>query len=255
MPTRAPRRSTGSSGCCGARGLCGPRRNERYRVGTGFGESLCEIDRTAVEFFGIAAYGVHLNGYVGDGPDLALWVPRRSDTVRVCPGRLDSTVAGGQPAGLGIVENLAKECDEEAGIDAALARRAAPAGTVTYGLDRPEGLRRGILFVFDLAMPEGFVPRNRDGEVGGFALWPARKAMRRIAETADFKFDSALVAIDFFVRRGLIPPHHPDYGRDLRGPAAPGGRGPPPRVRRVTAATPPPRAGRRTRRAARPRGW
>lgn len=194
-----------------ARGLCAPRRGEPFPVGVRFGESLCEVDRAGAEFFGIAACGVHLNGHVDEGADMALWVPTRSRGVRVCPGQFDNMVAGGQPARIGIVENLVKESAEEAGLPAALARRAAPAGTVTYALDGATGLKRGVLFVFDLALPRDFTPVNRDGEVEDFALWPVAKAMRRVAETGDFKFDSALVLIDFFIRRGFIPPDHPDY--------------------------------------------
>ena len=175
------------------------------------GHAVCEVDRAGAELLGITAYGVHLNGYVDGEAGPSLWVPRRAAGVRVCPGRFDNTVAGGLPAGMSAAENLAKECAEEAGLAAELAARAVPAGTVAYTLDGRFGLKRGVLFVFDLLIPDGIVPVNRDGEVERFALWPAAKVLHRLAETRDFKFDSALVAIDFFVRRGLIRPDHPDY--------------------------------------------
>ena len=193
------------------RGQCGPWRGESYPVGARFGEALCEVDRSGAELFGVPAYGVHLNGCVAAGGGVSLWIARRSRSVRVCPGQLDNMAAGGQPAGLGIAENLAREAEEEAGIPAALAARAVRAGTVTYGLDGEFGFRRGVMFVFDLALPADFRPENRDGEVEEFHLWPMETAMRRVAETRDFKFDSALALIDFLLRRGAIAPDRPDY--------------------------------------------
>ena len=194
-----------------ARGLCHPWRGEPFPVGVRFGDRICEIDRAGAELFGIATWGVHLNGYVETAEGLSLWIPRRSPAMLVAPGKLDNMAAGGLPAGVGVVENLAKEAAEEADIPAALAARAIPVGAVTYLRDDEFGLKRGHLFVFDLALPAGFTPRNRDGEVEDFALWPVEKALRRVAGTRDFKFDSAVVLIDFFVRHGLIPPDRADY--------------------------------------------
>lgn len=214
-----------------ARGACGPWCDEPFPVGVRFGDEICRVDRAGVELFGIAARGVHVNGYVETEAGLSLWIPRRSPAMRVCPGKLDNMAAGGHPAGAGVMETLAKEADEEAGVPLALAKCAASAGSVSYALDGPHGLKRSTLFVFDLAVPPGFTPVNRDGEVADFALMPVEEVMRRIAETRDFKFDSALVAIDFFVRRGLIPPDRPDYAAICAGlrrsPST--GRTPPPR--------------------------
>lgn len=214
-----------------ARGACGPWCDEPFPVGVRFGDEICRVDRAGVELFGIAARGVHVNGYVETEAGLSLWIPRRSPAMRVCPGKLDNMAAGGHPAGAGVMETLAKEADEEAGVPLALAKCAAPAGSVSYALDGPHGLKRSTLFVFDLAVPPDFTPVNRDGEVADFALMPVEEVMRRIAETRDFKFDSALVAIDFFVRRGLIPPDRPDYAAICAGlrRSTSTGRMPPPR--------------------------
>ena len=214
-----------------ARGACDPWRDEPFLVGVRFGDEICRVDRAGIELFGFPARGVHVNGYVETETGLSLWIPRRSPAMLVCPGKLDSMAAGGHPAGAGVLETLAREADEEAGVPLALAKRAAPAGSVSYALDGPHGLKRSTLFVFDLAVPPDFTPVNRDGEVSDFALMPVEEVMRRIAETRDFKFDSALVAIDFFVRRGLVPPDRPDYAAICAGlrrsPST--GRLPPPR--------------------------
>ena len=43
---------------------------------------------------------------------------------------LDNMVAGGIASGIGIFETLVKECQEEAGIPEALAKKAAPVGMI-----------------------------------------------------------------------------------------------------------------------------
>ncbi len=193
-----------------ARGFCSPWRDEAFAVGVQFGDRMCDIDRAGTELFGITAHGIHVNGYVTNGQNLSLWVPRRA-LDGTFPGQFDNITGGGQPAGISLTENLLKECAEEAGIPAELAAEATPAGIVNYRLDTAVGLRRAVLFVFDLAVPHSFTPENRDGEVSDFRLWPAAEVMRRLADTTDIKFDSALVMIDFFIRRGLITPDYPDY--------------------------------------------
>ena len=194
-----------------ARGICDPWRGEPYPVGVKFGANLCEVERAGAELFGITAYGVHLTGYVRNGDALSVWVPRRTADRPTYPGQLDNTVAGGQPAALSVFENLVKECDEEASIPRALAAQAKPVSAVSYALDGRVGLKREVLFNYDLELPADFVPTNRDGEVEDFQLWPVARAMDVVESSADFKFNCALVLIDFFVRHGLIGPDHPDY--------------------------------------------
>jgi hypothetical protein len=73
-------------------------RNELYPVTPAFdAKPLLLIERAAAPYFGIRAYGVHVNGYVvrADGSK-ALWVARRSPSKQTWPGKLDHIVAGGQ---------------------------------------------------------------------------------------------------------------------------------------------------------------
>lgn len=199
-------------------GAVPPLRGEPYPVATAFHAApLLQIDRAAVPRFGIRAYGIHVNGFVGGGAEMRLWVGRRSQSKPTAPGKLDHIVAGGQPIGLGLRENLLKECREEADIPAALAGRAVPVGAVSYLMRNEEGIRSDVLFAYDLALPADFVPRNTDGEIDGFWLWPVAEVMRRIDETEDFKFNVALVVIDFLVRHGFLAPEHPDYLAILAG--------------------------------------
>lgn len=193
-----------------AEGLSPPPRGEPYRVGPRFEACTLSVERAAVEPLGIRAYGVHLTGTVLGPEGLSIWVPRRGADRPTYPGKLDNTVAGGQPAGLGVLDNLVKECGEEAGMPPKLARRARPVGTLSYRLDTRYGLKDDVIFCFDLDCGD-FVPVNRDGEVEDFTLWPVQEAMARVAEGDDFKPNCALVLIDFFVRHGLIAADHPNY--------------------------------------------
>jgi isopentenyldiphosphate isomerase len=146
-----------------------------------------------------------------------MWIGRRAADRPNFPGKLDNMVAGGQPIGIGLKENLIKECAEEASIPPALADRARPVGAVSYCAQSEEGLKPDTQFCYDLRLPPGFVPENADGEIASFELWPIQKVIDRVAQTRDFKFNCNLVIIDFAVRHGLIEPDHEDYLEIVEG--------------------------------------
>ncbi|QCO14639.1 DUF4743 domain-containing protein [Azospirillum brasilense] len=188
-------------------------RGEFYPVMPAWGaEPLMRIDRAVVAQFGTPAYGLHVNGFVR-GPDggLSLWIGRRARDREVAPGKLDNMIAGGQPIGLTLAENLVKEAQEEAGIDAALASRAVPVGAVTYRMETEAGLKQDTLFLYDLELDADFVPQNTDGEVERFELWPLDRVAESVRTTKDWKFNVSLVVIDFMVRHGWLTPEEPDY--------------------------------------------
>lgn len=190
----------------------GPR-GEMYRVNRGWSEpTLMLLDRAFVPTFGVRAYGVHLNGIVGSGPAMKMWISRRSPDKSVAPGKLDNLVAGGQPAGLSLRDNLVKECAEEADMPRSLVEQAHPVGALTYCVETPAGLRPDTLFVYDINLPASFTPRNTDGEIAEFMLWPITRVLETVRDTDLFKFNVALVIIDFALRHGLIDPDRdPDY--------------------------------------------
>jgi 8-oxo-dGTP pyrophosphatase MutT (NUDIX family) len=172
-----------------------------------------QIDRA-----GLPAFGVHVNGFVRGENGLEIWIGRRAMDRLVAPGKLDHLVAGGITMGLTAAQTLIKEADEEAGLPPDIARRAVPAGIVSYNLDLPEGLRRDTLFVFDLELPKGIVPANRDGEVESFELWPIARVIENLRTGDDFKFNVGPVLIDFLIRHGLLDPDtEPDYAELARG--------------------------------------
>lgn len=187
------------------------------------GPELFRLDRAAVSFLGIRAYGVHLNGYcrTPDGK-MMLWVARRAKDKRVAPGKLDNIVAGGQPAGLGVLENLLKEAAEEADIPADLARSARSVGAVSYCFAGSNGLKPDTMFCYDLCLPLDFVPRNTDGEVESFELWPVEDVLHSLRTTDDFKFNVPLVILDFAIRQGLLTAdNEPDFEAIVSGLRAP----------------------------------
>lgn len=169
------------------------------------GPVLARLDRGALPAFGVLSQGVHVNGFVRrpDGPHL--WMGWRSRTRPVAPGQMDNIVAGGIPAGLAPAECLLKEAWEEAALPGAIAARAVPVGRVSYVMATEEGLRRDVLHLFDLELPEGVAPRPNDSEVARFELLPAAEVLRVVAAGGPVKFNVNLVLIDFALRHGLLP--------------------------------------------------
>ncbi|GER37168.1 nudix hydrolase homolog 24 [Striga asiatica] len=191
-------------------------RNEMYPVKSSFGspETFFLLERAAAPYFGIKAYGVHMNGYVeGVNKDMKkhLWIGKRSRSKSTYPGRLDHLVAGGLPDGLSCDENIVKECEEEAGIPRSISSRAKPVGAVSYVDIDGYRLKRDVLFCYDLKVPEGFVPVNEDGEVESFRMVEVERVADIVRTTDFFKDNCNLVIIDFLFRHGYIRPEEPGY--------------------------------------------
>jgi Domain of unknown function (DUF4743) len=201
------------------RGLCGRLRGELYAAKTVWSApSLFTLDRAMVSALGVRAYGIHVNGIVRRGDECHLWIGTRATDREVEPGKLDNMVAGGQPADLSLTENLVKECGEEADLSPEIARTAKPVGVISYAFSTSSGAKIDTLFCYDLEMPPGTEPRNRDGEIAGFTLMPATEALELVRTTDRFKFNVNLVLIDFALRHGLIKPDdEPDYERLMSG--------------------------------------
>jgi 8-oxo-dGTP pyrophosphatase MutT (NUDIX family) len=173
--------------------------------------ALCAIDRAAAAHFGIRAFGQHVNGFVRSPDGLHMWIGRRARDRRNWPGQLDNLAAGGLPCGVALEANLAKECWEEAGVPARLARQATAVGAVTYAHATEDGFKADVLYCYDLALPDDFEPRCMDGEVEGFELLPLPDVAALVRDTAEFKPNCSLVVLDFLVRHGVVGPEHPEY--------------------------------------------
>lgn len=179
-------------------------RGETYAVRANAGEEpLFHIERAAMRFFGLTSAAAHLNGFVLNDENLAIWIARRAATKSIDPGMLDNLVAGGIASGQDAWQALLRECGEEAGIPLARARKARPAGALSVCQEVPEGLNRETLHVYDLELPADFAPRNTDGEVSEFLLFDAQALLERI-ERGGMAVEAGLVAVDFALRHGLI---------------------------------------------------
>jgi hypothetical protein len=187
-------------------------RNEFYTVAQSFYEEpLLQMERAATTLFGTLSYSVNLNGFVGRGWEMKLWIARRADTKQVDPGMLDMIVSGGQPAGLSPWDNLMKECGEEAGMPETIARDAKPTSIITLLAVIAGHMRVGLQFNYDLELPAEFTPRNTDGEVAGFTLMPVSDLIHHLKNADDFSYDVAVVKLDFLIRHGFVGPDDPEY--------------------------------------------
>ena len=175
------------------------------------GTPVC-VERFAGDLFGIIGRGAHLTAFTRTGPgkhDMKIWVPRRSESSFTFPGKLDSTVAGGVPAHQTPWENLLMEADEEASFPRELIERdARAAGVLTYAGLSSEGMGEGyvasdVVYVYDLEVGAEVVPAPKDGEVKEFHLMGVAEAREAMAR-GEFKTNSAVVLVDFFVRHGVL---------------------------------------------------
>ncbi|XP_008792972.1 nudix hydrolase 20, chloroplastic-like isoform X2 [Phoenix dactylifera] len=169
-------------------------RNELYPVTSSFGMPVFfSLERAAAPYFGIKAYGVHMNGYVERDGQQFLWIGKRSDMKPTFPGMLDHLVAGGLPHGITCKENLMKECEEEAGIPRSISNNAISVGAISYVDIDEYKYKRDVLFCYDLKLPAGFVPKNEDGEVDSFRLVPAAHVANIIQRAEFFKPNCSIV--------------------------------------------------------------
>jgi 8-oxo-dGTP pyrophosphatase MutT (NUDIX family) len=191
---------------------------ELYPVTTGQRDQpVFLMDRALVPYFGVRAFGQHLNGYVRRSGGIYMWIARRSLQKRHEPGKLDNMVAGGLPWGLSLAENLAKECWEEAGIPAKLAALAHPTGHIAYRCETERGLKPDTMYCYDLELPENFIPRCTDGEVEEFQLWPLERVAQHVHDSDEVKLNCNLVIIDFLIRHGYITEDHSEYADLMTG--------------------------------------
>ena len=203
-------------------------RDELFNVAEEFDSPpLFMIERAAAPLLGVMEYGIHINGLVKeDDGSTRMWMARRSQMKSKFPGYLDHIVAGGQPAGLSLMENCVKECNEEAGLPRDITLQGIrPAGAISYecyvGDNRPPGegfLSRCVLFCFDLWLPKDFVPVANDGEVESFFKWNTEDLARSMDPNYDdpIKPNCYPVIIDYLLRSGAISPDSPKYLQILK---------------------------------------
>ncbi|MGB0848937.1 MAG: DUF4743 domain-containing protein [Thiolinea sp.] len=185
---------------------------EAYPVTLGFEQpAVLEVERAAATFLGIRSVGIHINGLVQKQDGIHVWAGRRTHKKPFWPGKLDQMVAGGQPVGIGLMENLIKESQEEASIPAEIAQQATAVSQINYVYQYWRGVEDSTIFVYDMWLPESFEPVNTDGEVEGFELLTLQEVAEITEQTDDFKDNCNLVNIDLLLRLGAINSQHPEY--------------------------------------------
>ena len=210
---RLPARACASTACSAGCGARSPIRSAR----TSTLPLLLEMERAAVPWFGVRAFGPHMTGYVqqarrpaylGAAPLL-----RQADLPRRARQHRRGRPAGGHRP----LENLIKECAEEAAIPRALAEQAKAVCFIAYWNQSGRQLKPDVMTCFDLELPEDFTPHAHDGEVHSFELWPVERVFETVRDTTEFKYNCNLVLIDFFVRHGLLRGRRSRLLRHRRG--------------------------------------
>jgi 8-oxo-dGTP pyrophosphatase MutT (NUDIX family) len=185
---------------------------EIFDIAPAYGEKpLFALARDATAFFGVPGCGTHVNGFTYHDEQLFIWVARRSTRCVVAPGRLDNLSAGGLPKGTTPLQNVIKESWEEARLPAPLSKKAVPCGQISYLMDTPRGVRPDTILIFDLELAPTVIPMADGIEVDSFACLPATQVYDLIKNTQEFKHNSALVMIDFLMRKNIITAREPDY--------------------------------------------
>jgi 8-oxo-dGTP pyrophosphatase MutT (NUDIX family) len=190
-----------------AEGLIAGWRGETYPVlAWRGGELLAVFERAASRFWGTLTFGAHCNGYVADdaGRPQALWIARRSFTKPTDPGLLDNLIGGGVPHGQSPAEAVLREGWEEAGLLPAQMQALQAGSVLRVARDIPEGFQHEWLSVYDLALPDGLVPSNQDGEVAELRCMPVAEALA-LAASEQMTVDAGLVTLDFALRHRLLP--------------------------------------------------
>ena len=171
------------------------------------------VERYFTPLFGTVSRGAHLTVYTRVGPskEMKIWVPRRSESCFTYPGCLDTTVAGGLPVGESPLGCIVREAEEEASLPKALVRKDAVAcGALSYIQQSAKGeggeiglIAPDLLYVYDLKVDESVQVRPHDDEVQEFYLMTVKEVQDALAR-GEFKTNSAVVMLDFFIRHGII---------------------------------------------------
>jgi 8-oxo-dGTP pyrophosphatase MutT (NUDIX family) len=182
-------------------------RNEVLRVTSPDGTILGFVERAAARALGIKTFAVHLMLYCGD----KVWVQQRALDKATDPGMWDTCV-GGLVAGDESFElSLERESMEEAGVDLPMMRKLGAVlergKTITVRRNLAsnngyEGYMHEDLLVWDLSVDNAFVPKNNDGEVAQFALWPIDKLIAELAG-GSLTLEAMLMCAESLSRRKL----------------------------------------------------
>ena len=203
-------------------------RDELFSVRSSFhSKPKLIIERACAPLFGVPAYGVFVNGYTCEGDNnntpTHIWIGRRSSTKQTWPSRLDCLAAGGLSSGMLPKQSMINECQEEAGIPEELLLdnlKSVSAVSYTGYNDDRWGLKRDVLYCFDLQLPVDFKPIPVDGEMESFMKINikddlidllAKPILEKDDSDNEWKTNCGVVLIDFLCRHGFVDVDDPAY--------------------------------------------
>lgn len=112
---------------------------------------------------------------------------------------LDTFVGGGFAEGSGVLQTAIRELEEEAGLILPPHLKLKPCGSVSFFHISERGLHPQTEFVYDLELPQDFLPENKDGEVQGFELVRSDQLINLIQTEVGFSiFFSLMILFTIF---------------------------------------------------------
>ena len=178
-------------------------RDEQLGVYDEQGTHWGSVERGAVRPLGIATRAVHL---VGRTPGGEVWVQQRALTKANDPGQWDTLMGGMIAAQDSLQTALARETQEEAGLDInaltglrhrGCVRITRPADDDVPGQPpAPAGLGYVVEAIdwFEATVPDGMQPLNQDGEVAQFECLSPAQLLQRLEQEA-FTLEAALILV------------------------------------------------------------
>ncbi len=178
-------------------------RNEQLGVYDEGGAQLGSVERGAVRPLGIATRAVHL---VGRTPSGHVWVQQRALNKANDPGQWDTLMGGMISAQDSLQTALARETQEEAGLDVTALTGLVHRGCVRICRPADDGVPGqppapvGLGYVveaidwFEATVPDGMVPLNQDGEVAQFECLTPAQLVQRLEQDA-FTLEAALILV------------------------------------------------------------
>jgi 8-oxo-dGTP pyrophosphatase MutT (NUDIX family) len=166
------------------------------------------IQRFYYSCLGLQAHAVIVNGYSGNN----YWAAIRSMNVETGAGKLDVIVAGMIRHQETMMEAMAHEAEEEAGLTKDDIKGVKEVSTLhlpnlnKYGFFQDEWLH-----VFDIDLKDKAPIVGMPIEVDGFKLLTIEQLMKDIQAGTVFKEHIHLVITDFLIRHGHLNESHPEF--------------------------------------------
>ena len=171
-------------------GLTGRWRDELLAVVDPHERAVAEVERSIVRVLGLTTYAVHLVGFTADGR--RMWVQQRAFDKATDPGLWDTLMGGQVAAGETVESALARETEEEAGLDVSSLLDLHRGQRITFRRPVAGGYLVEHIDTYTARLPEGVEPANRDGEVERFECLDAAALEDRLAR-GEFTLEASLI--------------------------------------------------------------